>query len=124
MKKKTLNSKPSNPHQQGDDNSEEFPGYPLYDPQEDMVKKGKRVPGSLDDENLSAGNGSARQAFGYGKRRKFRRARTAADNVRYQPGSVVDIVKSNPAMIAAFFYQRGYLFKSGTPQLSSGHYAL
>jgi hypothetical protein len=34
------------------------------------------------------------------------------------------MVKSNPAMIAAFFYQRGYLFKSGTPQFSSGHYAL
>jgi len=58
-----------------------------------------------------------------GKRRKFRRARTAPDNVRYQPGSVVDIVKSNPAMIAAFFYQRGYLFKSGAPQFSSGHSA-
>ena len=92
-----------------------------------VVPKAVRYRGSRNVSNvdgLSAGNGSARQAFGYRKRRKFRRARTAADNVRYHPGCMVDIVKSNPAMIAAFFYQRGYLFKSGTPQFSSGHYAL
>lgn len=33
---------------------EEFPGYPLYSPDEDIEKQGQRVPGNLDDDMLDA----------------------------------------------------------------------
>jgi hypothetical protein len=32
--------------------SEEFPGYPLYAPEEDITQQGKRVEGNLDGETL------------------------------------------------------------------------
>jgi hypothetical protein len=35
----------------GDD--KEFPGYPMYAPDEDIMKKGKRLEGNLDDESLT-----------------------------------------------------------------------
>jgi hypothetical protein len=31
---------------------EEFPGYPMYAPEEDIMKRGKRVEGNLDDQSL------------------------------------------------------------------------
>ena len=35
------------------DEDQEFPGYPKYAPSEDIMKKGKRIEGNLDDENLA-----------------------------------------------------------------------
>lgn len=33
---------------------EEFPGYPMYAPSEDITQRAKRVEGNLDDESLAA----------------------------------------------------------------------
>jgi hypothetical protein len=45
-----------NPRRQA---GEEFPGYPKYDPNADITRRAKRVPGSLDDElSVLSGKGT------------------------------------------------------------------
>lgn len=63
----------------------------------------------------SAGNCSSRETLADREGGKFRRARAAPDNIAYKSRDVIDIVESNPAMIAARFYQAGHFAETGTP---------
>jgi len=58
---KTNKKKKSSP-KSGKDREEEqkFPGYPPYDPKEDITRQGKRVEGSLEDEGTPANKQTGR----------------------------------------------------------------